>query len=303
MTVSVIIPTYNGAQKVLNALHALEKQTLAPNEVIVVVDGSTDNTVELLQNSSWSFAAFKVVAQTNQGRAAVRNRGAQEATGELLVFFDDDMRPEPTCLAEHVQHHSQMMDTIAMGMSLEEDARMNTDFQHYKAYLSRKWFSPLTESSDIRQMSADNLFLTAANLSLPKALFLRLGGFDSFLRDIEDFDLGMRATDAGVPIYLLSQAFAWHDDFVSCASYVRRLREYRKAHKILAERRPELYKKYGANPVLQPSGLKAQVFSLFSAPWWQKVIDKGLLRFLPKGPRYKLYDIVSTAQGVYFIDR
>ncbi|MEZ5037033.1 MAG: glycosyltransferase [Chitinophagales bacterium] len=50
LVISVIIPTYNGAHKIVNALESIEKQSVAPDEVIVVADGSTDNTIDILKS-------------------------------------------------------------------------------------------------------------------------------------------------------------------------------------------------------------------------------------------------------------
>jgi glycosyltransferase involved in cell wall biosynthesis len=84
-SISVVVPTYNGAHKVQNALRALSQQSLLPNEIIVVIDGSTDQTGEKIH---WEFiksGQFQALAQVlciieqpNGGRAASRNRGAKE---------------------------------------------------------------------------------------------------------------------------------------------------------------------------------------------------------------------------------
>src|SRR6187397_1060160 len=99
MSTSVIIPTYNGAHKVVNVLRALEQQTHLPDEVVVVIDGSTDNTAELLRTNTFKLPSLRIIEQPNGGRAQVRNRGAKEASQDLLIFFDDDMRPVPQSVA------------------------------------------------------------------------------------------------------------------------------------------------------------------------------------------------------------
>ncbi|MCA8833416.1 glycosyltransferase family 2 protein [Hymenobacter pini] len=297
LTVSVIIPSYNGAAKLPNILAAIQQQLTAPHEVIVVVDGSTDNTAEVLQSYQTRMANLRVVMQENKGRAAVRNRGAAEATGQLLVFFDDDMRPQPECLTAHVAHHQQYPGSLAVGMQQEEMLPGNSDFQNYKASLSRKWLEKYVAIPDGVPMDPQGLFVSAANLSVPATVFQQISGFDSVLRDIEDFDLGMRASEQGFPIYFLRNAIAWHDDFVTCGRYVNRLREYRKAHAILAGHRGELYYKYLPGAAQKPQGIKAAVFRLLAAPGWVKLVDGNSLQVLPRAARYKLYDLVITAQG------
>src|SRR5262245_26527586 len=105
MTVSVIVPTYNGAHKILSLLRALEKQTRLPEEVIVVIDGSTDGTSDLLRQNTFALPGLRIIEQLNGGRSKVRNRGAKEAKSELLIFFDDDTVPTEACIEHHLLHH------------------------------------------------------------------------------------------------------------------------------------------------------------------------------------------------------
>ncbi|SMB89521.1 glycosyl transferase family 2 [Hymenobacter roseosalivarius DSM 11622] len=303
MTVSIIVPTYNGAHKILAALQALEQQTYPITEVIVVVDGSTDQTLELLKNNTTTIRSLQIVKQQNQGRAATRNRGAQEATSDLLVFCDDDMRLLPGCIAAHVKHHQKELDTIGVGTQVEDLAKVTTDFLHYKALMSRSWMTKYS-GADTVLMPATEPFITAANFSISKKKFVALEGFERGLRDAEDFDLAMRAAEALVPIYFLNKAEAWHDDLVNCASYINRLREYQQAQQKLAQLRPSLYAKYGRFGTQPQNKLKMKTFSMFANRSLVKLIDRGsLTNLLPQALRYKVYDIVITALGVYFPER
>jgi glycosyltransferase involved in cell wall biosynthesis len=105
MKVSVIIPTYNGAHKLSNLLDALLGQSYSDFEVVVVVDGSTDNTLEVLNRYEQKFSHLKTLIQDNQGRSKVRNRGVEHSTGDLLIFYDDDMVPFPDSVKRHLQFH------------------------------------------------------------------------------------------------------------------------------------------------------------------------------------------------------
>ncbi|MBW3545181.1 MAG: glycosyltransferase family 2 protein, partial [Bacteroidetes bacterium] len=143
MKVSIIIPTYNGAHKITTVLKALEQQTYYDFETIVVIDGSTDNTLDILNGLNPRLKEFSYQFQSNMGRAAVRNTGAKAAAGDLLIFFDDDMRPEPDCVEKHVNHHQQLAGTIAVGRAQEDKRLCQTDFHFYRAHLSEKWTQPL----------------------------------------------------------------------------------------------------------------------------------------------------------------
>lgn len=89
MKVSVIIPTYNEENDILNCLKSLDKQSLKGFEVIVVDDGSTDNTLKKLKSAKSK--QFKVLSQDHKGPGAGRNKGAKNSKGDILVFVDADM--------------------------------------------------------------------------------------------------------------------------------------------------------------------------------------------------------------------
>ena len=86
ITVSVVIPTYNRGRLLCDALDSIEKQTLPVFEIIVVDDGSTDETSQLIRR----YAKVKYIRQNNAGPAAARNRGIREACGEYVAFMDSD---------------------------------------------------------------------------------------------------------------------------------------------------------------------------------------------------------------------
>jgi GT2 family glycosyltransferase len=303
MKVSVIIPTYNGANKILNVLRAIEQQVRQPDEVIVVIDGSTDNTLQIIKQNSFSFRSFKLINQENGGRAKVRNNGAAAAVGELLIFFDDDMRPDPSCVAVHYEHHINYPGSILTGALLEEVTPNTSDFLKFKAYLSNKWSSGFKSGSQ-KPLQEEALFLSAANFSIAKELFQELGGFDDELNDAEDFDLAVRAFKAGVPLYVNLNAHAWHDEKVTCSSYIKRLRQYAIAQDKLSRLKPALYYKKNKFQSAAPVGLKKAGFLLFANGIWIILVDEtNVLKLLPQRLRYKLYDVIVTANGVFFPDK
>jgi glycosyltransferase involved in cell wall biosynthesis len=302
MSVSVIIPTYNGAKKIEGIIKALEKQTLPPIEVIVVIDGSTDNTSAVLRSLRHELTSFKIIEQENKGRAAVRNRGAAEANGDLLIFFDDDMIPLPGCIEGHLAHHTTHPGSILTGGLSEPKQKNSADILKYKAFLSDKWTGELKQSPT-GSLDKNSLFITAANFSLAKKTFDELGGFDAKLRDAEDMDFAIRAYKAGIPLYFDPKVFAWHNDTISCASYIKRQRQYQKAHKELIALHPWMETEGFIHPVSKPVGIKKRIFHFFSKQHWIKAVDADILAWLPKSIRYKLYDVIVTANGVYFPEK
>ncbi|MCP4521838.1 MAG: glycosyltransferase family 2 protein [Cytophagales bacterium] len=294
MQVSVIIPTYNGKNKILNIIQALEKQSFQDFETIIMIDGSPDNTEKVIDNYSHSLKKLQVINQVNQGRGKVRNDGVKYSTGELLIFFDDDMRPLPNCIEKHIHFYKQHSNSVIVGGLGEDINIMNSDIQKYKAVLSQQWTIDLQKWKE--PLVKNNLFVTAANLAISKNTFNSLEGFDSRLNDCEDWDLGVRAFKENISIYYYHEAFAWHDDFITCKSYIKRQKEYKKFHQKLLKLKPELYKEYSERTSTQPTGIKKLVFQLFKNNFWVWSIDHfNWLKILPKPIRYKIYDLVITS--------
>jgi glycosyltransferase involved in cell wall biosynthesis len=291
--VSVIIPTYNGGKKISNALDALLKQSFKAFEVIVVIDGSTDNTFKMLERFSSSFAQIKIITQSNQGRSAVRNRGVKEAISDLVIFYDDDMVPELDSVVRHVEFHHQHFGLLC-GNQFEIPSSGKTDIQNYKAFLSMEWTKKY--KNDVNRLDSSNLFFTAANASVKKDLFYFLGGFDENLTDAEDHDLAHRALNKNIPVFFDKKNRAVHNDLITCKSYIQRQRLYASAHEKLKKNHPERY------AVRQKKNfLKRLIYKIFAQAFWVRLIDSDFFaRVLPQKVRYKLYDIVIQALGVEY---
>jgi glycosyltransferase involved in cell wall biosynthesis len=101
-TVSVVIPTYNNASVVKEAIQSVLEQTLSDYEIIVVDDGSTDNTREVV--SSFSDKRIRYVYQENHGRSSARNHAISIAQGRYIAFLDSDDLFLPTKLEKQVTY-------------------------------------------------------------------------------------------------------------------------------------------------------------------------------------------------------
>ena len=90
MKISVIIPAYNAEKFLVESLQSVVNQTIDDFEIIVIDDGSTDSTLDILKNYEKSYENFNVICQENAGPAAARNKGLDVAKGEYIYFFDAD---------------------------------------------------------------------------------------------------------------------------------------------------------------------------------------------------------------------
>ena len=192
MNVSVIIPTFNRRESLRRTLVGLMCQTHPEFEVVVVDDGSTDGTEELLHELK-RVASFPLVplSQANAGPARARNRGAITALGDVLIFLDDDTEPHPGCVAAHAALHAGRENLVAIGPMLPDPVRKDDEplwiaWEHamlrkqYDAFATREWWPP-----------GPNHFYTG-NASLRRDLFLSVGGFDATYTRQEDVELAHR---------------------------------------------------------------------------------------------------------------
>lgn len=305
MTVSVIIPTYNGAQKILTTLDSILKQQLLPDEIIVVIDGSTDNTAALIRNQQYSFPTLKIIEQENKGRAGVRNRGASEATSDLLLFFDDDMIVPEECVFYHVQHHAAFANSLACGRldEVTKHTQLLTEFDVFEQWLNNRWNAGINKQ-DIGAVKMKVPYISATNFSILKNDFLKLGGFDERLRDAEDYDLAVAAVRMGYSIYMLNNAPALHNDTSgqNFISYIKRLRQYEQAQKDLIKIKPDIFGDPETNfrYPKQLHGLKAIFFQTLARRGFVNSILRGYWKWLPVKVRCKLYDFIVTANGVFY---
>ena len=88
--ISIIIPVYNSEKYLATALESAKNQTYQNIEIILVDDGSTDNSITILEKYALSDNRIKIISQTNQGISAARNAGIKMATGKYITFLDSD---------------------------------------------------------------------------------------------------------------------------------------------------------------------------------------------------------------------
>lgn len=295
---SIIIPSFNGAHRITTALEALCSQTLQDFETIVVIDGSTDQTRNVVESFT-SRLDLHIVEQDNKGRAGARNAGAAVAKSEIFVFLDDDMRPERNWLGQHTHFHNRVPNAVMIGRTQSDPQKSQTDFDRYLALKSVSWMDDYARIEN--PMRLDNLFFSSANCSIPKALLNQLNGFDEKLRDAEDFDLGYRLLKVGVPIHFNEECIAWHDDFPDLKKHIQRQRQYGKAWTKLIEIRPQILRdtnRYRPHP---PGGVKGLLFRIFACRRWIKIANSRAFQLiLPEKARFKMYGVIIAALGRFY---
>jgi glycosyltransferase involved in cell wall biosynthesis len=291
---SVVVPTYQGAQRILTVLHSLEQQSFRAFEVIVVIDGSTDNTEAVLQGAGVNFL-LRVVVQQNKGRAGARNAGVQAARTDAVLFFDDDVIVAADVLARYYQYYQQGEALVVGGLYSVQESQ--NEFFHYFEYLNTKWSANLNGNTAGYMKTP---YMSAANACVQKKVFYEVGGFDEGLRDAEDFDLAVKLFERGYKLYFDPALRAGHHLQQSMQVYVRRLNQYKDAHRALRERNPAV-KKYTAETPWQGNLLKKMIYRFFALPFYIRWADAGVFTFLPVKIRYRFYDVIVTANSTDFV--
>jgi glycosyltransferase involved in cell wall biosynthesis len=178
-TISVIIPVYNGEAFLPQAITSVRGQDYSPLEIIVIDDGSTDGTPDLVKDLGGD---IRYIYQEHRGPAAARNTGIKTANGELIAFLDvDDLWP-PDKLASQVPY-----------LVADDDLQV---------VLGRTQivFLPGAERKAFRFESPDNdimgIFLGCGLYR--RSAFTKVGLFDESLRYAEDHDWFFRARECGL---------------------------------------------------------------------------------------------------------
>jgi len=291
MNVSVVIPTCNGSAKISVLLEALLLQNETKFEVVVVDDGSIDNTVDVVKRYEQRFNSLKIISQKNGGRSVVRNRGVHEAAGDILIFYDDDMETRQDSVKRHIDFLRKHIGILG-GNQVEFESSGKSDIQNYKALLTRKWTAKYTNG--LNHLDRSDLFFTAANCSVRREVFEALSGFDERLTDAEDFDFAWRAMDKEIPVYFDKGNEAVHHDPITAAKYIGRLRAYQKAHARLRELYPDRQRQQRV-----VTGWKRKIYSLLARQRYVQWMDSEVLKKkLPRSVRYKFYELVIQALAI-----
>ncbi|MGH7517641.1 MAG: glycosyltransferase [Gemmatimonadales bacterium] len=206
--ISVVIPTYQRCASVRRTLEALARQTMATTEyeVVVSIDGSVDGTKEMAEGFPAPYR-LSAIWQPNRGRAAARNAGIRIATGDLVVFLDDDMEPVPAFLVAHHDAHPLGSRRAVVGPVPIPDDPSLPPIVHYRRCGTNALLDRLAQPG--YRLAFRDVY--TGNLSLPRNVLREVGGFDETFRlyGHEDYELALRLEKAGVELVFSPQAVAY----------------------------------------------------------------------------------------------
>jgi len=206
--VSVIIPTYNRGWIINEAIDSVLAQDYVNYELIVVDDGSTDNTHDILNSYQKNFL---VLRQNNKGVSAARNRGLAAASGRFIAFLDSDDFWLPQKLSRQVDFFHSNPDALICQTEeiwIRNNVRVNPKKRHKKP------------SGMIFEPSLSLCLVSPSAVMIKRNLFEEVGLFDETLPACEDYDLWLRVS-CRHPVHLIDTPLiikrGGHDDQLSAS--------------------------------------------------------------------------------------
>ena len=181
--ISVIIPTYNRCDLLKRAINSVIKQTITPKEIIIVDNGSTDQTYQMVSSL---FPEINYFIEKKRGVSAARNKGILESKSKWIAFLDSDDAWKPTKLEKQMEYSVFNQDKYRI---------IHTDEIWYR---NKKFLNQLKK----HKKSGGNIFknslqlccISPSSVVLKKQIFDDYGLFDENLEVCEDYDMWIRIT-------------------------------------------------------------------------------------------------------------
>jgi len=224
--VSVIIPTYNRAKLLMRALNSVARQTRPADEIIVVDDGSTDHTADMIARHYPNVVYLK---QENKGVSAARNRGIRAATGEWMAFLDSDDEWLDQKLETQIdQLYANATSSTADGLAdLPQQAGI-FNLQYKICHTEEIWYRKgrRVNQKKKHEKAGGHIFrrclplccISPSSVIIHRTIFENIGLFDEALPACEDYDLWLRVCAAYPVLYIeepLIAKYGGHADQLS----------------------------------------------------------------------------------------
>ena len=230
--VTVVVCTYNGSRTIRDTMEALARLDYPNHEVIVVNDGSTDNTAKIVAEYD-----VRLISTENRGLSNARNTGWQEATGEIIAYIDDDAYPDPHWL-QYMAWTFMTTDYVGVGgpnIAPPGDGEIADCVANAPGGPVHVLVSD-TEAEHI----------PGCNMAFRRSALAQINGFDERYRAAgDDVDLCWRLIERGDKIGFHAGAMNWHHRRNSVKVYWKQQQGYGKAEALLEEKWPEKYNTAG----------------------------------------------------------
>lgn len=298
MQLSIIIPTYNRSQILEECLLRLAEQHFVKNEfeLIVVDDGSTDDTKKVVQNfQKKRFFPLMYLFQKNQGQGIARNKGIVRAKGKIVVFIGDDILVRPDFLKEHIEFHRKYPkeNEAVLGLTLWDPRLEMNPFMEFMTkgalILGRFGGHQFAYDKLIGKQMADFNFFYTSNISLKRSLLLKYPFDEDFASyGWEDIELGYRLTKfEKLKLHYNNKAVGYHYHPMDESSLENRMKAIGKSVHIFHRKHPELNK--------VPKAWKRFVFQILSSSFFIRLLNN--IRKKKAGKWHYLYYYFISKRG------
>ena len=230
---SVIVCSYNGACWMRQCLDALTSLDYPSYEVIVVDDGSTDDTAAIARE----FSGVRVISTDNGGLSRARNIGLEAATGEVVAYIDDDAHPEPSWLTHLVRALVDSRHAAVGGPNIAPpDDGLAADC------VANAPGGP----SHVLVSDREAEHIPGCNMAFRAEALRAVGGFDPVFRVAgDDVDVCWRLHERDETIGFAAAAVVWHHRRPSVVRFLRQQFQYGKAEALLERKWPDRYNRRG----------------------------------------------------------
>ena len=231
--VSVVVASYNGAAFLETCLQSLGRLNYPDYEVILVDDGSTDNTPEIAEK----FSAVRTIRQENLGLSAARNRGIAAATGSVVAFTDSDCRPEEDWLYYLVGDLLRSQNAGIGGHNL-----LPPDDSPIAAAVMASPGGP----AHVMLTDTEAEHIPGCNMAFYKTVLEQIGGFDPVFRKAgDDVDVCWRLQQHGYQLGFSPAGFVWHYRRSTVRAYLKQQNGYGEAEALLLRKHPQYFNSAG----------------------------------------------------------
>ena len=204
--ISVVIPVFNREAFIARAIDSVLSQTLLPDEIIVVDDGSYDGTADILRSYEDKIETIMIA---NSGVSKARNKGIKASSGKWITLLDSDDIWHPTKLEEQMAYHDSHA-TIMISHTFEKWMRNDKEIKQKKVHQKPQGWC-FEENLDFCKIAPSTIMIE-------RSVFEKVGYFDEGLEVCEDYDLWLRilrSYELGLVESVLTTKFAGHDDQLS----------------------------------------------------------------------------------------
>ena len=230
--ISVVVCTYNGSRTIRECCEGLRRVDYPNFEVIVVDDGSVDDSAALAREYG-----FRVISTPNRGLSSARNTGLQAARGEIVAYLDDDAYPDPQWLS-YLARTFMSTDFAAVG----GPNIAPTGTRLIAECIANAPGGPV----HVLISDSEAEHIPGCNMAFRKSELVAIGGFDSQFRVAgDDVDVCWRLKQSGRKLGFCPAAMVWHHRRGSVRAYWKQQRGYGKAEALLEAKWPDKYNTAG----------------------------------------------------------